>query len=87
MHRITGRVVAPTFQQMRLFEAVARHGSITRAAEEVNLTQPSVSMQVRALEEKLGQPLTEQIGKACSSPRPGKSRLPRAATSSTGWPR
>ena len=64
MHRITGRVVAPTFQQMRLFEAVARHGSITRAAEEVNLTQPSVSMQVRALEEKLGQPLTEQIGKS-----------------------
>jgi len=57
------KVVAPTFQQMRLFEAVARHGSITRAAEEVNLTQPSVSMQVRALEEKLGQPLTEQIGK------------------------
>lgn len=57
------KVLAPTFQQMRLFEAVARHGSITRAAEEVNLTQPSVSMQVRALEDKLGQPLTEQIGK------------------------
>ena len=63
MARSASRVVAPTFQQMRLFEAVARHGSITRAAEEVNLTQPSVSMQVRALEEKLGQPLTEQIGK------------------------
>ena len=64
MARSASRVVAPTFQQMRLFEAVARHGSITRAAEEVNLTQPSVSMQVRALEEKLGQPLTEQIGKS-----------------------
>ncbi len=57
------KVVAPTFQQLRLFEAVARLGSITRAAEEVNLTQPSVSMQVRSLEEKLGLPLTEQIGK------------------------
>jgi len=57
------RVVAPTYQQMRLFEAVARHLSITKAAEEVNLTQPSVSMQVRSLEEKLGLPLTERIGK------------------------
>jgi len=57
------RVVTPTLQQMRLFEAVARLGSITRAAEEVNLTQPSVSMQVRSLEGKLGQPLTERIGK------------------------
>lgn len=57
------RVIAPTLQQMRLFEAVARHGSITRAAEEVNLTQPSVSMQVRSLEDKLGVTLTEQIGK------------------------
>lgn len=57
------RVIAPTLQQMRLFEAVARHGSITRAAEEVSLTQPSVSMQVRSLEDKLGVALTEQIGK------------------------
>lgn len=53
----------PTVQQMRLFAAVARHGSITRAAQEVHLTQPSVSMQVRRMEEKLGLPLTEQIGK------------------------
>jgi DNA-binding transcriptional LysR family regulator len=50
-------------QQMRLFAAVAEHRSITRAAQEVNLTQPSVSMQVKALEEKIGLPLTEQIGK------------------------
>ena len=54
---------APTLQQMRLFAAVARHKSVTRAAEEVHLTQPSVSMQVKRLEEKLGHALTEQIGK------------------------
>ena len=54
---------APTLQQMRLFAAVARHRSFTRAAEEVHLTQPSVSMQVKRLEEKVGQRLTEQIGK------------------------
>jgi len=53
----------PTLQQMRLFAAVARHRSYTRAAEEVHLTQPSVSMQVKRMEEKIGQPLTEQIGK------------------------
>lgn len=54
----------PTLQQLRLFAAVARHKSITRAAQEVHLTQPSVSMQVRRLEEKVGHRLTEQIGKS-----------------------
>ncbi len=67
------RFIAPTLQQLRLFEAVARHGSITRAAEEVHLTQPSVSMQVRALEDKIGQPLTEQIGKALHLTRAGEA--------------
>lgn len=56
-------MISPTIQQMRLFEAVARHGSVTRAAQEVHLTQPSVSMQIKRLEEKVGVPLTEQIGK------------------------
>ena len=66
------KIIPPTLQQMRLFEAVARHGSITRAAEEVNLTQPSVSMQVKSLEEKIGLPLTEQIGKALYLTRAGE---------------
>ena len=66
------RMITPTLQQMRLFEAVARHGSITRAAEEVHLTQPSVSMQVKTLEEKVGMPLTEQIGKALHLTRAGE---------------
>lgn len=57
------RMITPTLQQMRLFAAVARHKSFTRAAAEVNLTQPSVSMQVKSLEEKIGLPLTEQVGK------------------------
>ena len=66
------KIIPPTLQQMRLFEAVARHGSITRAAEEVHLTQPSVSMQVKSLEEKIGLPLTEQIGKSLILTRAGK---------------
>ena len=62
----------PTLQQMRLFAAVARHRSFTRAAEEVHLTQPSVSMQVKRLEEKIGQKLTEQIGKRLHLTRAGE---------------
>ena len=52
-----------TLRQLRVFEAVARHLSFSRAAEEMHLTQPAVSMQVKQLEEMVGLPLTEQIGK------------------------
>jgi DNA-binding transcriptional LysR family regulator len=52
-----------TLRQLKVFEAVARHLSFSRAAEELHLTQPAVSMQVRSLEEEAGLPLTEQIGK------------------------
>ena len=53
-----------TLQQLRLFDAVARHKSFTRAAEEVHLTQPAVSIQVKRLEEKIGMPLFEHMGKS-----------------------
>ncbi|MFA7268436.1 MAG: LysR family transcriptional regulator [Sterolibacterium sp.] len=52
-----------TLRQLKVFEAVARHLSFSRAAEELHLTQPAVSMQVRGLEEDAGLPLTEQVGK------------------------
>jgi len=52
-----------TLRQLRIFEAVARHASFTRAAEELHLTQPAVSMQVKQLEGALGVALFEQIGK------------------------
>jgi DNA-binding transcriptional LysR family regulator len=52
-----------TLRQLKIFEAVARHLSFSRAAEELHLTQPAVSMQVRSLEEAAGLPLTEQVGK------------------------
>lgn len=52
-----------TLQQIRLFEAVARLKSYTRAAEEVHLTQPAVSIQVKRMEGHIGMPLFEQIGK------------------------
>ena len=52
-----------TFRQLSVFEAVARNTSYTRAAEELHLTQPAVSMQVKQLEEQVGLPLFEQIGR------------------------
>jgi DNA-binding transcriptional LysR family regulator len=52
-----------TFRQLRVFEAVANHLSFSRAAEELHLTQPAVSMQVQALAEQAGLPLFEQMGK------------------------
>lgn len=57
-------MIHATLQQLRLFDAVARHKSITRAAEDVHLTQPAVSIQIKRLEEKIGMPLLEHIGKA-----------------------
>jgi DNA-binding transcriptional LysR family regulator len=52
-----------TLRQLQIFEAVARHSSISRAAAELHLTQPAVSMQMKQLEEQIGLPLVEQIGK------------------------
>jgi DNA-binding transcriptional LysR family regulator len=52
-----------TLQQLRLFAAVAEQKSVTRAAEEVHLTQPAVSIQIKRLEAKVGMPLIEHIGK------------------------
>ena len=52
-----------TLRQLQVFESVARHLNYTRASEELFLSQPAVSMQVKQLEESLGIPLFEQLGK------------------------
>ncbi|MES9946336.1 MAG: LysR family transcriptional regulator [Candidatus Thiodiazotropha sp.] len=52
-----------TLRQMRVFTTVARHLNYTRAAQELHLSQPAVSMQVKQLEESVGLPLFEQTGK------------------------
>ena len=52
-----------TLRQLKVFEAVARNLSFSRAAEELHLTQPAVSTQVSKLEEHAGLPLFEQLGK------------------------
>lgn len=52
-----------TLRQLEVFEAIARLGSFTRAAEALFLTQPTVSMQIKKLADAVGLPLFEQIGK------------------------
>jgi DNA-binding transcriptional LysR family regulator len=52
-----------TLRQLEVFAAVARHASFSRAADELHLTQPAVSMQIKQLEGNLGLPLFEQLGK------------------------
>ena len=47
----------PPLAALRAFEAVARHLSFTRAAEELGMTQAAVSYQIRMLEERMGAPL------------------------------
>lgn len=52
-----------TLRQLQIFEAIVRLGSFTRAAEELFLTQPTVSMQTKKLSDSLGLPLFEQVGR------------------------
>ena len=52
-----------TFRYLRIFEAVCRHMSITRAAQELYLSQPSVSLAIGELEKKYEVRLFDRIGK------------------------
>ncbi len=52
-----------SLRRLKVFEAVARLRSFSRAAAELHLTQPAVSMQVRQLEEEIGLPLAEHVGR------------------------
>jgi len=52
-----------TLRQLEVFEAVARRLSFTQAAQELHLSQPAVSMQIKQLESNVGLPLLEQTGK------------------------
>ena len=52
-----------TLRQMRVFAAVARYRSFTRAARELHLTQPAISQQIKLLESEIELPLIEHIGR------------------------
>jgi LysR family transcriptional regulator, low CO2-responsive transcriptional regulator len=52
-----------TLHQLQILRAIARYGSFTRAAEALELTQPTVSQQIKRLTQTIGMPLFEQLGK------------------------
>ncbi|WP_374470123.1 LysR substrate-binding domain-containing protein [Phenylobacterium sp.] len=64
---------------IRVFEAAARLGSFTRAADELGMTQAAVSWQVKALEQRLDQPLFRRLPREVVLTAAG-DRLARAAT-------
>ncbi len=64
-----------TLHQLRIFNAVARHQSYSRAAEELRLTQPAVSAQVHELERTLGVTFFERVGRSIVLTEAGKELL------------
>jgi len=76
---IAGRLArTTTLRQLQILLTVAQHGSYTRAAEALHLTQPTVSMQIRKLAENIGQTLFEH-GSGGLTLTPAGSRVVTAA--------
>ena len=71
--------MAITMTQLRSFLAVAERGSVTAAADELFVTQPSVSAAVSALSKELGVELTERLGRSVELSAAGKAFAPFAA--------
>jgi DNA-binding transcriptional LysR family regulator len=69
-----------TLRQLKVFETVARHLSFSRAAEELHLTQPAVSTQVKQLQDHVGLPLLEQLGKKIYLTTAGRELLQHSRT-------
>jgi DNA-binding transcriptional LysR family regulator len=65
-------------RDLQIFLSVAKHLNYTRAAEEVNLSQPSVSVRMRELEHDLGAKLFEQLGKKIALTEAGQLLVPYA---------
>jgi LysR family transcriptional regulator, transcription activator of glutamate synthase operon len=64
--------------QLLYFESVSRHLHFTRAAEELNVAQPSVSQQIRKLEAELGAPLFHRMKRRVTLTEAGQTFLPHA---------
>src|SRR5437868_2708807 len=61
-----------TLTHLRVFEAVARLGSFTRAGEETHMAQPTVSVHMKKLAETIGVALVEQVGRRVQLTPAGK---------------
>jgi DNA-binding transcriptional LysR family regulator len=84
--RPPGRLPA-TMRQLRVFDAVARHSGFGRAAGELHLSQPTVSMQVKHLSEAVGMPLFEQIGRRIYLTEAGRMLQAACAEMFDAWAR
>jgi DNA-binding transcriptional LysR family regulator len=71
--------MAITMTQLRSFLAVVETGSVTAAAEELYVTQPSVSAAVSALSKEVGADLTVRLGRSVEPSSAGKAFAPYAA--------
>ncbi|MFD8787368.1 LysR family transcriptional regulator [Kitasatospora sp. NPDC059599] len=65
-------------RQLQYFVTVAQHGSFTRAAQLLHLTQPGVSSQIRQLERELGHRLLDRSGRTVRLTPAGEAVLPHA---------
>ena len=81
------RHVPATMRQLRVFETVARLSGFSRAAAELHLSQPTVSMQVKQLSEAVGLPLLERIGKRIYLTDAGRMLQATSAEMSDAWAR
>lgn len=68
------------YNHLRYFRAVAHEGSLTRAAARLNLSQSALSVQVRALEDRLGHPLFDRVGRRLVLTEAGRIALDHADT-------
>ncbi|MCX7672605.1 MAG: LysR family transcriptional regulator [Thiobacillaceae bacterium] len=66
---------ALTLRQLRTFAAVVKHRSFVRAAAELHITPPAVSMQIKELEQEVGLPLFERGAKSVTLTMPGEYLL------------
>ena len=68
------------FNHLRYFWAVAHEGSLTRAAERMNLSQSALSVQIQKLEHQMGHPLFDRVGKRMILTEAGQISLDYADT-------
>lgn len=74
-------------QQLRAFEAVARLGSVTAAAAELHVTQPTVSVQLRELSVAVGEPLFEPAGRKLRLTQAGEALQQTVGELTSCWAR
>jgi LysR family transcriptional regulator, low CO2-responsive transcriptional regulator len=70
-----GSLTDINLHQLHIFQAVAEHGSYSRAANALYLSQPGVSLQVKALERSIGLPLFEKVGRTLHLTEAGRELL------------